>query len=621
MIAYDSSGSVLKTYASAVSFTSSAPANSTTTLFSASFTIAHDDAGYAKISLSVTYDASDWNLSKSTTKTLTTIARASSITSAAAVTLGNACSVKWTPASKSFAYKLKFVVGSKSYTTGYISPGSTSAYTYTGYTMAISTWAPYITASTSATCTVTLYTYSSSSSSSSIGTSSETFTVTVPSTVVPSVSFTTAEANSAVTLGVYVQGKSKVKVTSTGTTAYGAAISSYAVKVGSSSYSGSSVTSGTLSTTGSVTISVTVTDARGRTATATKTITVYAYSTPSITKFTAQRVNSDGTEDTSGTYVKLTYTYSVSTVNSKNTCSMTIKQKDSSESSFSTTVTSDTSLSASAATYMPSTTFSIVTSYDFQITITDAFTTATKTASVSTAVYPISIYSTGTGVAICKIAESESLFDVGVATRLRSTLTVDGKTAAGGRITATCTDIAFYHKHSTTGYNILFGVGSGGYNRGIYDGYKDEWMLYRDSSSVLYAGATSYATYVRGASVTINVSGTTFKPYYQAGDSFSATITTGGYVTSSSAKIYFLIPTNRPIIGSPSVTVSGGLTLRQDGSYTHGSSASATVTPSSYAAYLVTGVGIRVIATMSSTTNAVNNATIGVAGTLTITFS
>ena len=46
---------------------------------------------------------------------LSVIPRASSITSAGAVTLGEKCSVKWTPLSTNFAYKLKFVSGDVSY--------------------------------------------------------------------------------------------------------------------------------------------------------------------------------------------------------------------------------------------------------------------------------------------------------------------------------------------------------------------------------------------------------------------------------------------------------------------------------------------------------------------------
>jgi hypothetical protein len=57
------------------------------------------------------------------------IPRASTISSAGNVTLGKACSVKWTPQAKSFRYKIKFALGEWSYTTGAIHPDTSSAYT------------------------------------------------------------------------------------------------------------------------------------------------------------------------------------------------------------------------------------------------------------------------------------------------------------------------------------------------------------------------------------------------------------------------------------------------------------------------------------------------------------
>ena len=62
-----------------------------------------------------------------------TIARASTIDAADAVTLGNACGIKWTPKASTFYYKVKFSIGGWSYTTEAISPNSIYQYTYTGY--------------------------------------------------------------------------------------------------------------------------------------------------------------------------------------------------------------------------------------------------------------------------------------------------------------------------------------------------------------------------------------------------------------------------------------------------------------------------------------------------------
>ena len=79
--------------------------------------ISHNSDGSKQISVSVYLkNGSSGYLPKQYTSssplsmgsvTLTTIPRASSITSASNVTLGNACSIGWTPASSSFKYKIK----------------------------------------------------------------------------------------------------------------------------------------------------------------------------------------------------------------------------------------------------------------------------------------------------------------------------------------------------------------------------------------------------------------------------------------------------------------------------------------------------------------------------------
>lgn len=147
--------------------------------------IAHNDDGTKDITVSGSVTAPSTSVvaghksSGSGTFTLDTVPRASSIASAGAVTLGNACNVKWTPASASFRYKLKFSIGSWSHTTDAIHPNRKSQYTYDGYAIALDA-ANQIPGKTG-TMTVTLYTYSDAAGTKQVGSSdSETFTVTVP---------------------------------------------------------------------------------------------------------------------------------------------------------------------------------------------------------------------------------------------------------------------------------------------------------------------------------------------------------------------------------------------------------------------------------------------------------
>ena len=64
-------------------------------------------------------------ISGTQTFAIDTIPRASTISFANNVTLGNACSIGWTPAVTNYKYKIAFTFGSWSYTTDYISPGTT----------------------------------------------------------------------------------------------------------------------------------------------------------------------------------------------------------------------------------------------------------------------------------------------------------------------------------------------------------------------------------------------------------------------------------------------------------------------------------------------------------------
>lgn len=287
-------------------------------------TVSHNADGtktatiYWKWGVSSSWGGFDSN-SGSFNVTLTTIPRASSITSASAVTLGNNCSVKWTPNATSFRYKLKFSMGNWSYTTGAIHPNTTSAYTYTGYPIPLDA-ANQIPNATTGTMTVTLYTYSDSGASAQIGSaSSQTFTVTVPnnSSTKPTVTISSlAPVHSLGTAfsGVYVQGKSKVKATVSGSGKYGASVSSssYTMTVEGKNYGSSAAyTSAYLTGYGSINVTVTVKDSRGFTNTATKAINVIAYSKPKLqaasgeSKVICARCDANGNLTDSGTYLKI----------------------------------------------------------------------------------------------------------------------------------------------------------------------------------------------------------------------------------------------------------------------------------------------------------------------------
>lgn len=131
-------------------------------------------------------------------------------------------------------------------------------------------------------------------------------------------------------------------------------------------------------------------------------------------------------------------------------------------------------------------------------------------------------------------------------------------------------------------------------------------------------------TYIYGKDIRLVPSGTdgNLRPYWKAGDSVEVYITTAGFVSSSKQNIYFIVPLSKPIIGSPTGSSASvdGFILRQDGNYTHGTSSSTYKKPSSYTTTVYEKY-IRIVATFSTTTNAVNNAPIGIVWSGKITFS
>ena len=147
------------------------------------------------------------------------------------------------------------------------------------------------------------------------------------------------------------------------------------------------------------------------------------------------------------------------------------------------------------------------------------------------------------------------------------------------------------------------------------------------------AGTGQTNLYGNKLNFSVKTAGASYKPYFEKGDSVNGEWYGAGFVSSSTGKVYFTIPLSKPVIGSPSVSVSSvdGLQLRQiaashssnanAGGYIFGSGSSTYSKPSSYAAVVaMDGSYVRVTATMSNT-SAINNAPCGISASIKITFS
>ena len=157
---------------------------------------------------------------------------------------------------------------------------------------------------------------------------------------------------------------------------------------------------------------------------------------------------------------------------------------------------------------------------------------------------------------------------------------------------------------------VFEGVSSSGNTVINYGGYSNRC-----------GGTNIYGTDVVLYSANAGNSG--YRPYYRAGDVITANlIHTAGFVSTRGTKVYFTIPLTRYVLGDPTVTFTSttGFIIRQNGKYTHGSDDGTYVKPKSVEV-AVNNFGIRVNATFSKTTNAVNNTPCGIAWSGNITFS
>lgn len=191
---------------------------------------------------------------------------------------------------------------------------------------------------------------------------------------------------------------------------------------------------------------------------------------------------------------------------------------------------------------------------------------------------------------------------------------IDGNLEVTGNINLKTNNNSINGIHPETGAisNI---IGMNGYGNTIvgYDGYVN-----KNGNTHVYGNDVAH--YIASANAN-------FRPYYRAGDVLNFTgdsfaVRTAGYVTNAGKNIVFTIPVSKPVIGSPSITVTSGkgFVFRQDGNYTHGSAASTFVKPTSYSVVL-NNSGFVITAIFDITTNVVNNDAIGIYWDGTITLS
>ena len=302
------------------------------TLASGTLTIAHDSDGSKTFTVAA-FSGQVWKDSSYLTATaaaqsfaLPTIPRAT-VPVIGAVVMGQTVTIGLPRAVSSFTHTLTYTFGSAS---GTIAEGAGAE----------AQWAvPYdlaeqIPNSTSGTGTLTCKTYSGSTL---IGTQAVNFTATVPSnsTTQPSDAIAVSPVSSlaAPFNGLYIQGRTKAKITHTASGKYGATIKSYAATVDGQTYTGQSPTTDILATPGTLTITGTAIDSRGIVGTALASIAVLAYTPPSVERNTSTnalicaRALANGTLDDDGTLLYVACSRKFSALNGNNGASVQVRYK------------------------------------------------------------------------------------------------------------------------------------------------------------------------------------------------------------------------------------------------------------------------------------------------------
>lgn len=347
------------------------------------------------------------------------------------------------------------------------------------------------------------------SGSTVIGTKTVLLTVKVPTSAVPKINYVTpTETNEDIktTYGVYVQSKSKIKVTISAMGSMGSSIKSYSSTFAGKTYTGNEWTSDTIVQSGALSIVTTVTDTRGRTAKTTTSLNVLSYTPPQITAFSVARYNDKGEADPSGTKVRIALAYNVTSLNNKNIAKAVIQYKRNNESVW-TTLSTRTELSLNT-TLSPSTIFTTDYQFDFQVSLNDDFNIGspiTYTTFIPSGEVILDIRADGKGIAFFKTSTKEGVEIAGElpgsATPLTTNANLNNLTTPGfyviptTAISSTVTNKPY--TDSATASIKVEQTGTGMYKQILQKSTKDNGVIYErgyDSSgwgawSIVYSGA------------------------------------------------------------------------------------------------------------------------------------
>ena len=407
------------------------PKGSTKTIVDKTITVSHNANGTGTVSVRTWMDTgiSAGVIEKSDSINLTNIPRASALSYVSDVTLGNICTVKWTPLSKEFRFKIKFSVGNWSLTTAAIHPNITTLYTNASYGISLDA-AHQFPNSKNADMTVTLYTYSDEACTKQVGSvSTAKSKVYIPEdeNTLPTVAMSLSPVSSLSDKfkGLYIQNKTRVKASFTGSKAkYSAGISSYSMNVNGKIY-GDPYESDLLSQYGTIPVKGTVVDTRGLSASIEPKIIVIPYSKPSLVPYTGensivcQRCDPNGDITPSGTHLRIKVGRQYSKVMAdgvqKNFCLIRFKYKADGATAWGAlrTILPKDNEADSVDAILTDINLSLSTTYLVQIEVEDEIGESSSTLiTIPTGDVTVHLRKGGKAIGIGKYAEKDNIVDI-----------------------------------------------------------------------------------------------------------------------------------------------------------------------------------------------------------------
>ena len=394
------------------------------------------------------------------------------------VVLGQTVTIGLPRAVPSFTHTLTYTFGSSS---GTIAEGAGTEAQWRDVPYDLATQIP---SSPTGIGTLTCKTYNGSTL---IGTKLVNFTVVVPnnSATQPSDTISISPVSSLAKPfnSLYIQGRTKAKITHTAVGKYGTTIKSYTAIVDGQTYTGRDITTEILSIPGSRSITGTATDNRNIPGTTESSITVLAYTPPSVERNTSAnalicaRALADGTLDDDGTALYVACSRKYSRLDGNNAASVQARYKaESGEWSAWVTFFAESASGDNYAGIIAGITLAVESPYTIELRAVDKLGESGGTLSfaVSTAEATVDLGEGGNSVGVGRLAHvgTEKRLDVAWNAYFEKGLQVGGNLTAGGELRCTWVKTTDITDLGNTAYKVA-----------VIN--QENWIYYRTMSELL----------------------------------------------------------------------------------------------------------------------------------------